>query len=236
LNKGLFTNLVAIGLILAGLLSPVVADQLLSAGLFAFSGAITNWLAVHMLFERVPLLYGSGVIPNRFEEFKSAIKNLVMEQFFKRDNVERFIFEEEQLLHQWFKPSKLLDRLNYDQLFDKLVAAIMESSFGGMLGMMGGASALEGLRASFTDRIKSALKDMADQDSFKSVLAESVDAEKISADLVHKIEGIVDARLEELTPQLVKQIIQDMIRQHLGWLIVWGGVFGGVIGLAVSFV
>jgi len=37
-----------------------------SIGLFALSGSITNWLAVHMLFEKVPFLYGSGVIPARF--------------------------------------------------------------------------------------------------------------------------------------------------------------------------
>lgn len=53
----------------------------LSVGLFAFSGALTNWLAVHMLFEKVPGLYGSGVIPARFEQFKQAIADLMMEQF-----------------------------------------------------------------------------------------------------------------------------------------------------------
>ena len=52
------------------------------AGLFALSGGLTNWLAIHMLFEKVPLLYGSGVIPNRFEDFKNGIKNLIMNEFF----------------------------------------------------------------------------------------------------------------------------------------------------------
>ena len=43
------------------------------AGLFALSGGLTNWLAIHMLFERIPFLYGSGVIPERFEDFKQGI-------------------------------------------------------------------------------------------------------------------------------------------------------------------
>ena len=60
-------------------------------GLFALSGAITNWLAIHMLFEKVPLLYGSGVIPARFEEFKLAIRQLMMEQFFTEENIDRFL-------------------------------------------------------------------------------------------------------------------------------------------------
>lgn len=67
-----------------------------SIGFFALSGAITNWLAIHMLFEKVPLLYGSGVIPNRFEEFKTSIKDLMMNQFFTIENVEQFIHNEEQ--------------------------------------------------------------------------------------------------------------------------------------------
>ncbi|CAH8237229.1 hypothetical protein VAEKB19_5200018 [Vibrio aestuarianus] len=77
MNKSLVTNIIALVLLGAGYqLDNHIA---LYAGLFAFSGAITNWLAIHMLFEKVPGLYGSGVIPARFEEFKAAIKNLMME-------------------------------------------------------------------------------------------------------------------------------------------------------------
>ena len=47
--------------------------------MYAFSGAITNWAAVYMLFERVPFIYGSGVVVLRFAAFKKSIKSLVME-------------------------------------------------------------------------------------------------------------------------------------------------------------
>ena len=74
LNKNLLPNLVAIALILVGWAVPGVAGNLIFyTGLFALSGAVTNWLAIHMLFERVPGLYGSGVIPLHFEEFKSCL-------------------------------------------------------------------------------------------------------------------------------------------------------------------
>ena len=53
-------------------------------GLFALSGAITNTLAIHMLFEKVPFLYGSGVIESRFSEFKASIHALIMNQFFTK--------------------------------------------------------------------------------------------------------------------------------------------------------
>ena len=82
LNKSFITNAVAIALIGLSYLLPEFSTLLLYSGLFALSGAITNLLAVHMLFEKVPLLYGSGVIPARFEAFKEAIKNLMMNEFF----------------------------------------------------------------------------------------------------------------------------------------------------------
>ena len=82
MNKSLGTNLISVALIGLAYVTPVYQDQLLAVGLFATSGAFTNWLAIHMLFERVPGLYGSGVIPARFEEFKSGIHTLIMEQFF----------------------------------------------------------------------------------------------------------------------------------------------------------
>ncbi len=92
MNKSLITNFIALALLAAGY--QLDNTLVLYAGLFAFSGAVTNWLAIHMLFEKVPGLYGSGVIPARFEDFKLAIKNLMMEQFFTNENIDRFLNKE----------------------------------------------------------------------------------------------------------------------------------------------
>jgi len=234
-NKSVGTNLVALGLVIIGCFPTTYQTQIFSIGVFALSGAMTNWLAVYMLFERVPLLYGSGVIPNRFEAFKSAIKILIMEQFFTKENMQRFIEEEEQVLVEVFRPEQLIDTLDYDKLFNNLVDAIMNSSFGGMLGMVGGADALQPLKQPVVDKIKATLIEMTSTASFQSGIAASLDANKLTDDMIKKIEQVVDKRLDELTPQLVKQIVQRMIKQHLGWLVVWGGVFGGLIGYFMSF-
>jgi len=90
MNKSLATNLLAALIIFSGYFSSWHREQILSIGCFALSGAVTNWLAVHMLFEKVPFLYGSGIIPNRVEEFKSGIKKLIMVQFFSEENLEKF--------------------------------------------------------------------------------------------------------------------------------------------------
>lgn len=236
LNKSLLTNIIAVGILASSFFSPLYADNIKAVGLFALSGAITNWLAIHMLFERVPFLYGSGVIPAHFEEFKRGIQNLIMRQFFTQENIERFLHREEDSAQQLFNVDPLLDKLDYDKLFQSLVDAITESSFGGMLAMVGGVEALEPLKEPFCKKIRNTLRDMTESEAFSDALHEGINAQQISGDLIDDIEAIVEKRLNELTPDMVKQIIQQMIKAHLGWLVVWGGVFGGIIGLIFSLI
>jgi len=234
-NKSFITNFIAFLIIVAGYLFPIESDLIKSIGFFALSGAITNWLAIHMLFEKVPFLYGSGVIPNRFDEFKFAIKDLMMKQFFTQENVEQFIEQEEQQGSQIFNIDPLLNAINYDKVYEGLVTSIMGSSFGSMLQMMGGEEALTPLKEPFTEKMKATFREMVKSERFKDVLKKGLDSRKLGHDVVSKIETIIDKRLNELTPQLVKEIVQKIIKVHLGWLVVWGGIFGGILGAVFSF-
>lgn len=232
MNKSLLTNIIALALLAAGYqLDNTIA---LYAGLFAFSGAITNWLAIHMLFEKVPGLYGSGVIPARFEEFKTAIKSLMMEQFFTQSNIDRFLSKE-------MTGSKTLDlepviaKVDFNPTFDSLVEVIANSPFGGMLAMFGGTDALQPLKQPFVEKMQQSMIDISQSDSVKQALKEQLEAPEMIEEITANIENIIDQRLNELTPKLVKVMVQKMIKQHLGWLVVWGGVFGGLIGVASSF-
>ncbi|MDG6777804.1 DUF445 domain-containing protein [Thiomicrorhabdus sp. zzn3] len=228
MNKSLLTNFLA-GLIL--LSGAVMAEPILFwTGLFALSGALTNWLAIYMLFEKVPGLYGSGVIPNRFEAFKAAIRQLMMEQFFNQQNIDRFVSGQKEL-HSHLNLSPVIEKVDLTPAYDKLVQVIMNSSFGSMLGMFGGADALNPLKEPFITNMKSALIEMTQEERFLQLLQEEIDQPDVMGEIQAKIEAIIEARLAELTPQLVKQMVQNMIQEHLGWLVVWGGVFGSVIGL-----
>jgi len=91
LNQSFLTNFISVLIIIAGYVSPYYPETLKAIGFFAFSGAITNWLAIYMLFEKVPFLYGSGIIPARFEEFKASIKSLMMQQFFTVQNIDHLV-------------------------------------------------------------------------------------------------------------------------------------------------
>ncbi len=228
MNKSVITNLVALALLVAGYaMNNHVAYY---AGLFAFSGAITNWLAIHMLFEKVPGLYGSGVIPARFEAFKTAIKTLMMEQFFTESNIDRFL-NQEMVGEKTLNLEPVIASVDFNPTFDSLVEVISQSSFGGMLAMLGGSEALQPLKQPFVEKMQQAMVDMSQSDSVRSALKAQLESPAMMSEVQGNIENIIDQRLSELTPKLVKEMVQKMIKEHLGWLVVWGGVFGGLIGI-----
>ena len=221
MNKSLITNILALSLTIYGMFSPIYSTEIFMAGLFALSGGLTNWLAIHMLFEKVPLLYGSGVIPDRFEEFKQGIKELILTEFFSLSSINNFLENKVSL-----KKNDLSKELDYDLIFTKLTEAIEESSLGSMLGMVGGKKALEPLKEPVKKKIKEVVEDVSN----KMVEENDKTAESVRKDL----EEIIDQRLVELTSQHVKIIIKQIIHKHLGWLVVWGGVFGFFIGIILG--
>ncbi len=232
ISKSLLTNLIAIAVILLSFIIPQnFSNAVLYTGLFALSGALTNHIAVHMLFEKVPFLYGSGVIELKFEAFKKAIKDMMMKQFFTREQLNNFFAKEEQQLDL----APLVQSADFSPAFDALTKTVMESQFGNMLNMFGGESALEALRDPFSKKLKSAVTKIVGSDTFKAQMDHHLQHSSLSDDLINSIEKIVEKRLDELSPKMVKEMMQDLMREHLGWLVVWGGVFGGVIGLVSSF-
>ena len=231
LNKSFITNAIATLLIALSFVVSEFSSLLLFTGLFALSGALTNLLAIHMLFERVPFLYGSGVIPARFESFKEAIKNLMMSEFFTREQLEAFFEDEEKKIN--LEP--IIEETDFTPAFDALSKTVMESSFGGMLGMFGGEAALDALREPFSLKMKSAVIKIVNSTTFNETLTTHMQSSSLNDDMLESIENMIDARLSELTPQMVKEIVQKLIKEHLGWLVVWGGVFGALIGIISSF-
>ena len=233
LNKSLVTNLIALGCVFFGcFLNEPHREFVFNVGLFAFSGALTNWLAIHMLFEKVPGFYGSGVIPARFEDFKGGIHQLIMQQFFTHENVSRFFEGGQGASKGGVDLDSLIESMNLDPAFDALKEAVLESKFGATLSMFGGAAALDPMKPAFEGKMRIAIAGIASspdfQEKLQSLLAGNAGDH---SELLARVNVIVDKRLQELTPTMVKEIIQQMIRDHLGWLVVWGGVCGGLIGL-----
>ena len=230
IHKSFVTHALAVLLILVGY--AWCPSHILPIGLYALSGAITNWLAVYMLFEKIPFLYGSGIVPTRFEDFKRGIRTMMMNEFFSKPNIARF-FNAHQLQKVNFEP--LIIQVDYDQLFDGLVEVILSSSFGTMIQLLGGREKLEPLKNPVKAKMKEIIRDLLKNPSFTKAAVEQIPLLD-PAVINQKVTQMVDERLDELTPTMVKKIVQDMIAEHLGWLVVWGGVFGGLIGFATSFI
>ena len=221
-NKSLTTNIVALAIIAVSYLSPKHNEIIYLIGLFALSGGITNWLAIHMLFDKVPFFYGSGVIPSRFEEFKLGIKQLVMTEFFTPQNINVFTEKQTEVFS-----TDINNMIDFDRVFDGLVEAIEGSSMGSILTLLGGRKALQPLKEPITLKLEEIIREMKELKAGDKNLTSS---------FLTQVEQVVDQRLDELTPVQVKNIIQEMIRKHLGWLVVWGGAVGGFIGFVVAIV
>lgn len=231
MNKSVITNFSAL---LAVVFGYFLANNIVfTLGLFALSGAITNWLAIHMLFERVPFLYGSGVIPARFEDFKIAIRNLMMEQFFTEENIDRFLAGSDNPASA-IDLTPVINKVDLSPAFDNLVTVVEQSSFGGMLAMVGGTEALQPMREPFIEKMRASVVDISQSEEFNHILREELEQPNVMAGMREKVSDIIEKRLNELTPQLVKEIVQKMIHEHLGWLVVWGGVFGAIIGFIAA--
>ena len=216
MNKSFLTNLTAVLITFIGLF-PSYNEIIFFTGLFALSGSITNWLAVYMLFDKVPFIYGSGVIPRNFVMFKAGIRNIVINEFFAGDNFEKFVKQNNESLK-----TKIETNLNFEKVFLKLTDAIEESSLGGLLGMIGGKEALNPLKEPIKEKLLMALSEQFETSSLNS--NEGYEVVKM------QLEKLIDDRLDEIGPHEVKIILKKMIDKHLGWLVLWGGVFGGVIG------
>ena len=225
MNKSILTNIVALLITLIGIINPFENSLLLMIGLFSLSGGITNWIAIHMLFEKVPFVYGSGIIPKNFLIFKQAIKDLVIKEFFSRNNVEVFTskISEEAII-------SISKNINYNNIFEGLTESIESSQLGGMLSMVGGKKALEPLRKPIITKLETLFRSIIENEKRSNFGDEIVD------NVYVRIEKLIDDRLNELSPQDVKEIIQNLIDKHLGWLVIWGGVFGGFIGIISFFV
>lgn len=230
MDKGWLTNYVSLGVVAASYtLDGTAGSALRSAGLFALSGAITNQLAIHMLFEKVPFLYGSGIILDRFESIREALKVLIMEQFFTPEKIENFVQTQERSIDL----SPIIEQTDFTPAYEALVKSVMESPMGGMIGMFGGEAIIGKLKEPFLEKIKISTVEIVQSESFINALNERL--RQGSGDLVSTIESIVESRLAELTPVMVKEMLHSLMKEHLGWLVVWGGVFGGLIGLLGVF-
>ena len=253
MDKGTVSNVVSTGVLALGLLweAGQVKALILSAGLFAFSGGMTNWLAVKMLFDKIPGLIGSGVIPARFREIRRKVKDLILEHFFEEEYLRKFFSEHQKdvdwnryiktfsegrspvtafVEKQW---EKLTGADVIQPIIDKQIDSLADSSVGGFLMIVG----LDNVRPAVNRFVSAFVASMQEKVLAAAAKAASsdfdfeIDEERVIEDIRAQVEPLLEMKLQELQADEVKRMMEDVIRDHLGWLIVWGNVFGGALGI-----
>lgn len=222
-EKGNVSNLISFALLVVGLSGRGAgvggSEWVLAVGLFGFAGGATNWLAVTMLFDRVPLLYGSGVIPARFRAIREAVKDAIMRYFFDEEYLARFFAGQAAGEDIGEKVQQVLASEEVDAIIDRKLAQLASSSQGAMIQLVG-VQTVKPLVKQFVIGVGSEIAPLLAAGAGPEVKA-----------IRAQVDELLEAKLEELTPERVKEMMEEVIREHLGWLIVWGNVFGGTIGL-----
>lgn len=226
--KSLLTSLTSLFIIITGLFfpSPKVGELITNIGLFALVCALANIFALQIVFSRL--------IVNRFDEFKASIKMFIMREFFSLETVEEILTSDGgEIL---FDFSHLDECLDYDELYEATVEAIIESPVGGMIKFVGGSDRLEPLRNVFKNKIKKIIIEYSHSKTVRDKLIASTDSKAMAKNLIMKIEQVVDIHLGGLTPVVVKNLVHDLVSTPLNWLVVWSGVLGGIMGAIKTFI
>jgi len=219
-NIGNIANAVAasimfVGIIMLGTLGATKPTMFVfNAGCFAFSGGATNGIAIKMLFDKIPYVAGSGVIPSRFVEIREIVKRMIMKNFF------------DEVYLSYFIKKKLL-RMDFERMVNDLLA---KHDISHMLVEM--AFEDPAIRDSMESMIKPYINEMAKK--IGPLITQSlkeVDFSKGIGSAQGELELMLDTKLKTLTPESVKKMIEDIIREHLYWLVLWGAVFGGILGI-----
>jgi len=231
--NGITFIIMIIGLVLVAIWPNTLPYQyILAFGLFGFAGGITNWLAIKMLFDKIPGLIGSGIIEDRFVEIRETVKDIIMKTFFSADYLENYLSQKtEQLLGSFDIEAKLKELLEspvVDEIIDTKLEELTQRPEGMWLSMMGVES--KQLKPMIKPFILGMGSDVAPMILKNFDSSKLLNIEKIRTE----IDVLLTTKLEALEAKHVKKLLEGVMRKHLGWLVVWGNVFGGLIGLVTK--
>ncbi|KAL0224770.1 hypothetical protein RCL1_002682 [Eukaryota sp. TZLM3-RCL] len=206
-----------------------VNEYFLAFGLFGFAGGVTNWLAIKMLFDKIPFIYGSGVIPARFKEIRKSVKDAIMRTFFDQKYLEKYLSKKAGAILGGLNVEEKIRQLLESPVVDDIIDAKLkefsqrpEAVFITLMGIQ-------------PNQLKTWIKPFAlglggDLAPLVSQLFEP--GKTLNLDSIRReLDVLMTAKLEELTPEIVKRMLEDVMREQLGLLIVWGTFFGGMIGV-----
>ena len=184
-----------------------------------------------MLFDEIPGVYGSGIIPKQFRQIRATIKEMIMDTFFEPSFLKKQL---SQKLGGLVQPEVIethllavLDSDEFSQMVDQKMEELSATPMGAMVKMAGiTADSLKPFLKPFIKGISTKVAPMIGE-----IVNGGSGAGSPIMRLRDEVNRLMEERLKELTAQRVKGLIEAVMRAHLGWLVVWGNIFGGLIGV-----
>ncbi|RMX50193.1 hypothetical protein pdam_00004800 [Pocillopora damicornis] len=204
-------------------------EVLMAAGLFGFTGGVTNWVGIKLIFNRIP---GFGAIIKNFVTARKLMTNFILEAFFSPSQVRNYINDKkrtyltvEQIDYQL---EKLLNSRIAEDLIHEQLEVLMGTPEGLKLRMLGVT------KAKLAPLVKPQL--MKYKTHIVPLLLSSIESvDLFNADhLREQIVDLISTRTQELSAQQVKLLVEDAVYRHLSWIVFWGSVLGAVVGCAAE--
>lgn len=237
-NITLFVTLLAIGigscvLFTVGRENKIarhIGRYLLSIGLFAFAGGITNWIAIKMLFHKIPFVYGSGVLRRRYKVIRQAMKQMILATFFQPEFLTSYI---PQKIREAAAKGDIEHRIHVfltsgtgQRIIDEKIDGLSTTPEGQLV--QSANINIETFKPLIKPVIISFLADLG-----PSVLEHMIEPQNGALNL-DKLRGQLDSymteRMLEVSPEMIQNIMYTVVLQYFGWLVVWGCLFGSVMG------
>lgn len=193
-----------IGIILVETVGGLGTKLVRAAGLFGFSGGVTNWLAIKMLFDHVPGLVGSGVVTRQFKVIRQTVMETVLDTFFDAEYLGDYVVDK---AGAFAKSNFLSDKIKLilqdpgvEAAVDKELAAMGMRPEGMMLMMMGITT------ASLKPMIMPMVSDLDKQ--IGPMVLEKFDPSKMlnTVTLRAQVKELMVSKMEMLTAPMVKAV------------------------------
>lgn len=210
----------------------MACEVLMAVGLFGFTGGVTNWLGIKLIFNRIPGLFFSGAITKNFATARKLIANFILETFFSPSQVGTYITDKkrkyltaEQIDYQL---ERLLTSRSVEDVIHEQLDTLMGTPEGLRLRMLGVT------KAKLAPLVKPHLLNLKTQ-IVPLILSSIESVEMLNADhLREQIVDLISTRTHELSAQQVKLLVKDAVYRHLSWIVFWGSVLGAVVGCAAE--
>lgn len=206
----------------------IACELIRAAGLFGFTGGVTNWLGIKLIFKRIPGVFFSGAVVRNISVTKKLLADFIVESFFSPLQVKQYIEQ---------KANCYLTFESFDEHLENLVnSARVKAMINEQLDFLMGTP--EGLKLQFLGITKAKLEPLVKPQllrmrvSIVPLLLSCVESlELLNADhLREQIVDLISTRTHELSAQQVEQLVIDAVYRHLSWIVFWGCVLGAVIG------